>query len=126
MPRRPTPRLLREAIRRRRRVVVTGVGLLTPFGSSVSETWSQLVAGRSAVDRVSGFDASTFPTRIAAEVRGFESVKAPFGALLNRKSQFGWIASVDALNDAALCGCQSSTEIGTAIGSERRGDDLLH
>ncbi len=56
----------------RRRVVVTGMGMVTPMGLDAESTWSALLEGRSGVGRISLFDASTFPTRIAAEVRGFE------------------------------------------------------
>jgi 3-oxoacyl-[acyl-carrier-protein] synthase II len=54
-----------------RRVVVTGMGMVTPLGRDLETTWDALRHGRSGVGRISLFDASTFPTRIAAEVRGF-------------------------------------------------------
>src|SRR5256885_4684815 len=56
----------------RRRVVITGVGCVTPLGHSVEETWGRLVRGESGVGYTSIFDASNFPTRISAEVRGFD------------------------------------------------------
>ena len=56
----------------RRRVVVTGMGMVSPLGNDVESTWAGLREGRSGVGTISLFDASTFPTRIAAEVRGFE------------------------------------------------------
>jgi 3-oxoacyl-[acyl-carrier-protein] synthase II len=56
----------------RRRVVVTGLGLVTPVGIGVEESWGALVAGRSGIGPVTLFDASTFPTRIAGEVKGFD------------------------------------------------------
>jgi len=55
-----------------RRVVVTGVGLVTPLGIGTEPTWAGLVAGRSGVATITRFDASGYPVRIAAEVRGFE------------------------------------------------------
>ena len=55
-----------------RRVVITGMGAITPLGHSVDELFRALVAGRSGVGLITGFDASTFPTRIAAEVREFD------------------------------------------------------
>lgn len=56
----------------KRRVVVTGMGCVTPVGNSVEETWSSLKEGRSGIDWISYFDATGFPTRFAAEVRGFD------------------------------------------------------
>ena len=54
-----------------RRVVVTGMGMVTPVGRDLESTWSSLLEGQSGVGRISLFDAETFPTKIAAEVRGF-------------------------------------------------------
>lgn len=54
-----------------RRVVVTGMGMVTPLGHDLESTWASLQAGRSGVDKITLFDASTFPTQIAAEVRDF-------------------------------------------------------
>ena len=54
-----------------RRVVITGVGLVTPLGIGVEETWQALCAGKSGVAEISSFDATGFATRIAAEVKGF-------------------------------------------------------
>src|SRR4051794_12308130 len=55
-----------------RRVVVTGMGMVTPVGRDLESTWEALRAGRTGVGRISLFDASTFPTRIAAEAKGFD------------------------------------------------------
>lgn len=55
-----------------RRVVVTGVGLISPLGVGTEPTWEALVAGRSGVGTITKFDASAFPVRIAAEVKGFD------------------------------------------------------
>ena len=56
-----------------RRVVITGVGLITPLGIGVDETWSALCAGKSGVGEITRFNASTYETRIAAEVKGFNA-----------------------------------------------------
>ena len=55
----------------RRRVVITGLGLVTPLGTGVEKNWQALVAGRSGIGPVSRFDVSDFPTRIAGEVKDF-------------------------------------------------------
>jgi 3-oxoacyl-[acyl-carrier-protein] synthase II len=58
-----------------RRVVVTGMGMVTPLGHDLESTWNALQTGRSGVDKITLFDASTFPTQIAAEVRDFRLSK---------------------------------------------------
>ena len=59
-----------------RRVAITGLGLVTPVGNDVATTWSALLAGRSGVAPITHFDASGFPARIAAEVKGFDPRRA--------------------------------------------------
>src|SRR4051794_25625879 len=55
-----------------RRVVVTGIGALTPLGLNVESSWDNMIQGRSGVGRVTAFDASEIDAQIAAEVKGFE------------------------------------------------------
>ncbi len=54
-----------------RRVVVTGIGVLTPVGNSVDEMWQNLLAGKSGIDKITLFDVSTYPTKIAGEIKNF-------------------------------------------------------
>ena len=56
----------------KQRVVITGMGALTPLGLNVEETWSGLVAGRSGITEITQFDASFLPIRIAGEIKGFD------------------------------------------------------
>src|SRR6188474_3469693 len=56
----------------RRRVVVTGMGCVTPIGNTVESMWESLQEGRSGIDKITHFDASSFPTKFAAEVKGFD------------------------------------------------------
>ena len=58
-----------------RRVVITGMGAVTPLGHSVRETWAGLLMGRSGIDTISLFDASQFRTQIAGEVKDFDFEK---------------------------------------------------
>jgi len=89
----------------RRRVVVTGMGLVTALGNDVASTWEGLVAGRSGVRTIEAFDPSRLTARFAAEVRDFDA-----GGLLDRKElrrtdryiQFGLIAAREALDQAGL------------------------
>ena len=56
----------------RRRVVITGLGIISPVGNTVAEAWENVLAGRSGIDRITRFDTATFPVQIAGEVRGFD------------------------------------------------------
>ncbi len=87
------------------RVVVTGIGLVTPLGLDRESTWKALLDGESGIDYISSFDAEGFTSRIAAEVKGFE----PAGLLgkkearrLDRFSQFAAVASLEALDHAGI------------------------
>ncbi|MGL4514668.1 MAG: beta-ketoacyl-[acyl-carrier-protein] synthase family protein [Lacipirellulaceae bacterium] len=90
----------------RRRVVVTGIGCVTPLGTSIDQLWSNLLASKSAVGPTTLFDAGSFPTRIAAEVRDWsvasdgldEAEWAPRG----RHSRFAAGAAQQAMRDAGL------------------------
>jgi 3-oxoacyl-[acyl-carrier-protein] synthase II len=58
-----------------RRVVITGIGLVTPLGIGIEDNWTALVNGRSGIGPITQFDASTFATKIAGEVKGFEPTR---------------------------------------------------
>ena len=105
----------------RRRVVVTGLGAISPVGNTVAEAWEALVAGRSGIARITKFDASAFKAQIAGEVKGFE-----VGAYLPPKEarrmdtfiHYGMAAGIQALRDAGLDAPQADAErIGVNIGS---------
>jgi 3-oxoacyl-[acyl-carrier-protein] synthase II len=90
-----------------RRVVVTGLGAVTPVGPDVPSTWASLVEGRTGIGPLTAFDASDFPTRIAAEVRGLDPVDAsglsPKDARrLDRFVLLGLAAAREAAGDAGL------------------------
>jgi 3-oxoacyl-[acyl-carrier-protein] synthase II len=110
------------------RVVVTGIGVVTPLGSTVADMWAALVAGRSAVDYIRRIDASTFPTTFGAEVRDLDDDRLPTSpallALLDRKNLFGWVTAGDALADSGLLGERPAC-IGVSIGTESRRPDFL-
>jgi 3-oxoacyl-[acyl-carrier-protein] synthase II len=89
-----------------RQVVVTGIGMVTPVGRDVESTWKRLLAGESGVGYISLFDASSFPTQIAAEVKGFDLSTyrddAARWAEHSRNTQFALAAATMALDDARL------------------------
>jgi 3-oxoacyl-[acyl-carrier-protein] synthase II len=109
-------------------VAVTGIGAVTPLGSTIADMWAGLVAGRSAVDYIRRIDASTFPTTFGAEVRDLDENRLPANpallALLDRKNLFGWVTADDALADSGLLG-ERPARIGVSIGTESRRPDFL-
>ncbi len=90
----------------KRRVVITGMGMVTPLGNSVNGTWNHLLAGRSGIGPISLFEADTFPTRIAGEVRGFDfarwRIKDPALAEAGRSTFFALEAAEEAFRDSRL------------------------
>ena len=103
-----------------RRVVVTGLGAVSPLGNDVATTWDGLVAGKSGIDFIQGFDASDYPVRIGAEVKDFDPVGlAPPKELrkLARYTQFSLAAGKEAVDDAGLLGAYAPERIGIVFGS---------
>ncbi|MPV48763.1 beta-ketoacyl-ACP synthase II [Pseudactinotalea sp. HY160] len=106
------------------RVVISGIGSVTPLGITTRQTWAGLLAGRSGVDRISLFDPSDLPTRIAAEVRGFDAgaYLAPKQAnRTSRTSQFAVVAAREAIRDAGLPSDLSETEAAVILNSAVSG-----
>ncbi|MBP7825360.1 MAG: beta-ketoacyl-ACP synthase II [Verrucomicrobia bacterium] len=105
-----------------RRVVVTGMGVVTPIGQTLDTFWSNLIAGQCGVDRITRFDPSAFDTQIAAEVRDFDPTPAfPSPKEVRRTdrfTQFGIYAAWAALQDSgAELDKLNCDEIGAIIGS---------
>ena len=90
----------------RRRIAITGIGMVTPVGNDAPTTWANLRAGRSGADLIQGFDARGFPTRIGAEVKNFEpEAVIPDRKLLkfaSRSHRFALAAAEEALVDAGI------------------------
>lgn len=89
-----------------RRVVVTGMGMVTPLGLSVRETWANLLDAKSGIGPISNFNAEGFPTRIAGEVRGFDfarwKIKDPALQEAGRSTFFALEAAEEAFRDSRL------------------------
>ena len=104
-----------------RRVVVTGLGLITPVGNDVSSTWDSLIAGRSGLGLVSRFDASAYDHPIAAEVKGFnpaEVVDPKIARRIDLSSSFALAASHQALADARLdMAAEDASRVGVLLGT---------
>lgn len=94
-----------------RRVVVTGVGAVTPLGLDAPTTWRSMVEGRSGVREISTFDASTFPVRIAGQIDGFDLARAvPRQADRRHLSRAGGYAAASALEALAQAGSLDGTD----------------
>ena len=105
----------------RRRVVVTGLGLVSPVGNSVPEAWDNLIAGKSGIGPITRFDASAFSARIAGEVKGFD-VAAYLSAKEARRMDtfihFGMAAGIQAFRDSGIeVGAENADRIGVNIGA---------
>ena len=113
----------------RRRVVVTGVGMLTPIGNSVETTWEQLLLGKSGAAPIQHFDTEPFATRFSASVKDFdieEYMSAKDARKMDLFIQYGMAAAIQAINDAGLEVTEANApRIGCAIGSGIGGLPLI-
>ncbi len=113
----------------RTRVVVTGMGAITPLGNSVKQTWQGLVEGRSGVRPITAFDPSGLGTRIAANVEGFDATATmdPKEARrLSRFIQYAVAAGVEAVEQAGIdFGLEDTARCGVEVGSALGGAELI-
>ena len=117
----------------RRRVVVTGLGCISPVGNTVAENWANLLAGKSGIDLISRFDASSFSCKIAGEVKGFaisEYIAEKEARHMDTFIHFGLAAACQAVVDSGLKTGDALTEedavrIGCVIGSGIGGLPLI-
>ena len=119
-----------------RRVVVTGLGMVSPVGHSVNETWSNILAGKSGAARIEAFDVSAYTTQFSASVRGLD-VSQYLPAKDSRKQdvfvQYGMVAGIQAFEDsgfeitdenAARVGCSIGSGIG-GIGQIEKNSEII-
>ena len=113
----------------KRRIVVTGLGMVSPLGTTVADSWAAALAGKSGIGPITRFDATEFTTRIAGEVKGFEPT-----LYIEKKDvkktdlfiQYGLGASQLALEDAGIdVGAEDTTRFGVIIGSGIGGLPLI-
>jgi 3-oxoacyl-(acyl-carrier-protein) synthase len=87
------------------RVVITGMGAITPLGLNVADTWQGMIEGRSGVDYITRFDASGFPTTFAGEIKDFDPtnyMSAKEARRIARATQFSLATAVETMADAGL------------------------
>ena len=117
----------------RRRVVVTGLGCVSPVGNTVTEAWSNIIAGQSGIQKISRFDASAFSCHIAGEVRNFNLdayLSSKEARTMDTFIHYGIAAAVQAVADAGLptgeaLGEEEATRIGCVIGAGMGGLPLI-
>jgi 3-oxoacyl-[acyl-carrier-protein] synthase II len=105
----------------KRRVVVTGMGIVSPVGIGLAAAWDNIVAGRSGIAPITRFDCSTFPSRIAGEVKDFDVTRYLSGKEARRYDTFihyGLVSAMEAVTDSGLDGYGGDLErVGVCIGS---------
>ncbi|MGA9032129.1 MAG: beta-ketoacyl-ACP synthase II [Sulfuricaulis sp.] len=106
----------------KRRVVITGLGIVSPLGIGVAENWRNILAGKSGITRITHFDATGYPSMIAGEVKNFDPVQ--FGMTekearrMDRFIQLGMAAGIEAIKDSGIEVTEANAErIGVHIGS---------
>ncbi len=117
----------------RRRVVVTGLGLISPVGNTVAEGWASLLAGRSGIAEITRFDTSGFACRIAGEVKNFpleEYISAKEARHMDSFIHYGLAAAIQAVSDAGLATGDALSEeqaerVGCIVGSGIGGLPLI-
>ncbi len=105
----------------KRRIVVTGLGIVSPVGSTVAKAWDNVLAGRSGIGQITHFDTTAYPTRIAGEVRDLnldDYLSAKEARRMDPFVHYGMVASIQAVRDAGLEGWQGDpTRIGVMVGA---------
>ncbi len=113
----------------RRRVVITGLGVISPVGNTVEQAWQNILAGRSGIDRITRFDVSNFPTQIGGEVRNFDIgqyLPAKDARRMDVFIHYGMAAGIEAIKDAGLEAHPADADrYGVSIGSGMGGLPLI-
>jgi 3-oxoacyl-[acyl-carrier-protein] synthase II len=113
----------------KRRVVVTGLGVVSPVGIGVEASWANLVAGRSGITKITKFDPSNFASQIAGEVKGFDVsqyLPAKEARRMDIFIQYGMAAAIEAVKDSGIVATEENAErIGVSIGSGIGGLQLI-
>ena len=114
---------------KKRRVVVTGLGLITPVGIGVKESWKNILNGVSGISNITKFDASDFKSKVAGEVKNFNPdlyLNPKDSRRMDTFMQFGLVAGIEAIKDSGLEVTEENAErIGVSIGSGIGGINLI-
>jgi len=113
----------------KRRVVVTGLGLITPVGNGVQDSWKNILNGVSGITNITKFDATTFKSQVAGEVKNFDPnlyLDAKDSRRMDTFIQFGLVAGIEAIKDSGFEITEENSErIGVSIGSGIGGINLI-
>ena len=113
----------------KRRVVVTGLGVVSPVGIGVQPAWSNLIAGKSGITRITKFDPSNFSSQVAGQVKDFDVsqyLPAKEARRMDTFIQFGLAAAIEAVKDSGIEATEENAErIGVSIGSGIGGIQLI-
>lgn len=105
----------------KRRVVITGLGCVSPVGNTIAESWSALIEGKSGIATITKFDATPFSTRFAGEVKGFnvdDYIPAKEARHMDTFIHYGMAAGIQAMRDSGLnVGDDNAERIGVIVGS---------
>lgn len=114
----------------KRRVVVTGLGMLSPVGNDVAESWKNVVAGKSGIGLISRFDTSEFSVKIGGEIRDLDMspyIDAKEARRMDVFMQYGLVASIQAIQDAGIADLSEAQKLrtGVAVGSGIGGIETI-
>jgi len=113
----------------KRRVVVTGLGLITPVGIGVKESWTNIINGQSGIGKITKFDCSTYPSQVAGEVKNFDPlayIPPKDARRMDTFIQFGIAAGIEAFKDSGIEVTDNNNErIGVSVGSGIGGINLI-
>jgi len=114
---------------KKRRVVITGLGLITPVGIGVKESWKNILNGVSGITNITKFDTSAFKSQVAGEVKNFDPdlhLNPKDSRRMDTFIQFGLVAGIEAIKDSGLEITEENSErIGVSIGSGIGGINLI-
>ena len=111
-----------------KRVVITGIGALTPLGNDIPTSWENLIAGKNGIAKITKFDTSNSKVNIAAEVKGFDPLQYIEKAQvrkLDRFTQYAIAASAQAMQDSGIEGKVKPERLGVYIGTGVGGMDTF-